>query len=285
MRARSIEDPREFLALLLTLAGESEARHNLIFGITGRLVTSPDSYESHHIWVAEAGEVVTGAAVMTPPWNLVLTDEGEPGAAAALASVVHQSGLTVPGATGNRPAIDHFIAEWTNLTGSHLELTQSQGVFKLEAVRSVVTARGRTRRADPEDRELLLQWTRAFVDEAFTTHPPGIVTGMVDRQLRHTDSGVWLWEVDGNPVSLSAYGGRTPSGIRIGPVYTPPEHRGLGYATSLVAEQSSWLLGQGHHFCFLYTDLANATSNAIYQRIGYEQVAESAAYRFLPQDG
>ena len=79
---------------------------------------------------------------------------------------------------------------------------------------------------------------------------------------------------------MSSYGSKTPNGIRIGPVYTPPEQRGNGYATALVAEQSAWLLAGGRRFCFLYTDLANPTSNAIYERIGYERVADAAAYIF-----
>ena len=81
------------------------------------------------------------------------------------------------------------------------------------------------------------------------------------------------------PVSMASYGGRTPTGIRIGLVYTPPRHRRRGYATSLVAEQSRWLLEQGYRSCFLYTDLSNPTSNAIYERIGYRRVADSTEYR------
>ncbi len=43
---------------------------------------------------------------------------------------------------------------------------------------------------------------------------------------------------------------------------------------------SQWLLDRGRQFCFLYTDLANLTSNNIYRRIGYQLVAESAEYGF-----
>ena len=82
---------------------------------------------------------------------------------------------------------------------------------------------------------------------------------------------------------MSGYGGETPNGIRIGPVYTPPEQRGHGYATGLVAEQSRSLLAGGRRFCFLYTDLDNATSNALYRRIGYRLVCESAEVRFDPK--
>ena len=83
--------------------------------------------------------------------------------------------------------------------------------------------------------------------------------------------------------SASGYGGSTPHGIRIGPVFTPPELRGQGYATSLVAEQSRWLLGTGRSLCFLYTDLDNPTSNALYRRIGYRMIAEAKEVRFDPR--
>lgn len=95
--------------------------------------------------------------------------------------------------------------------------------------------------------------------------------------------GTWLWEVEGEPVALSGYRGRTPNGIRIGPVYTPPHARRQGYATALVATQSAWLLEQGRKLCFLFTDMANSTSNSIYRKIGYEKVGDVRRYGFTPR--
>ena len=90
---------------------------------------------------------------------------------------------------------------------------------------------------------------------------------------------------EGEVVSICGYGSPTPNGVRIGPVYTPPELRGHGYATALTAELSQRLLDGrlyegGRRFCFLYTDLANPTSNAIYERIGYRRIAEAAEVVF-----
>ena len=112
-----------------------------------------------------------------------------------------------------------------------------------------------------------------------------IAEGSVDYRLSSPSAGILLWEDGGEPVSLAGWGGPTPNGIRIGPVYTPPELRGRGYATALSAELSQRLLDGrlfegGRRFCFLYTDLANPTSNAIYERIGYRRVAESAEIVF-----
>jgi predicted GNAT family acetyltransferase len=62
--------------------------------------------------------------------------------------------------------------------------------------------------------------------------------------------------------------------VRIGPVYTPPEARRRGYASSAVAAVSREALATGAHTCMLYTDLANPTSNKIYADVGYRRIAE-----------
>lgn len=60
---------------------------------------------------------------------------------------------------------------------------------------------------------------------------------------------------------------------RIGPVYTPPEHRGRGYAAWVVALLTQQILDAGARPC-LYTDQANPISNKVYERIGYVRVQD-----------
>jgi uncharacterized protein len=167
--------------------------------------------------------------------------------------------------------------------GATAELVQRQGVYALTSLREVPRADGDPRPALREERELLLRWLTDFADEAI----PGLTRDLATaersldvRLAEDDDAGMWLWEDEGEPVSLVGFGSPTSGGIRIGPVYTPPEHRRRGYATSLTAEVTHRLLERGHRACFLYTDLANPTSNAIYARIGYERVCDSVEYRF-----
>jgi predicted GNAT family acetyltransferase len=68
--------------------------------------------------------------------------------------------------------------------------------------------------------------------------------------------------------------------VRVGPVYTPPDLRGRGYASGVVAALSQHALDQGAAACMLFTDVANPTSNKIYQRIGYRYVGDFTEYRF-----
>lgn len=140
---------------------------------------------------------------------------------------------------------------------------------------------GRPRPATRADRPLLLDWWRAFAIEALGETEPdeaGIARN-VDHKL--STGGIELWEDEGRPVSAVGYGSPTPSGARIGPVYTPPDRRGNGYASALTAHVSAAQLAAGRHFCFLYTNLANPTANRIYVAIGYERVCASAEYSFV----
>jgi predicted GNAT family acetyltransferase len=160
------------------------------------------------------------------------------------------------------------------------------GVYELRSVLPTTPASGGARLATPDEAELIVRMVETFLDEAadqITRDPVGTRRSIESRLGSAPDEGgFWIWEDAGEVVCISGHGGRTPNGIRIGPVYTPPERRGRGYATSLVAEQSAWLLEHGHRFCFLYTDLANPTSNGIYRRIGYRQVCDAGYLVFEP---
>lgn len=284
MRVEALTDPEEFLQRLLRLTGPSEARHNLIIGLATTLIRDPQVYPDYRLWTVDAGGRTVAAALRTLPYNLVLAEPAAAGALAVLTAAVFEAGEPLPGVAGTRPFVDEFVAEWARLGGGQARLALAQGIFALERVVPVTGVAGGPRRAGPADRDLVLDWVVRFQEEAVPDPGRGLerLKASVDHRLsaEPASSGYWLWEVDGEARSLTSHGGRTPNGVRIGPVYTPPEHRGRGYASALVAAQSAWLLDHGHRFCFLYTDLANPTSNAIYRRIGYHQVAEAAEFHF-----
>jgi predicted GNAT family acetyltransferase len=268
---------------------ETEDRHNLILGIATTLIDHPGFHADYRLWVVERDDAPLAAALITVPFRLVLAEPADPAALRVLVDAVSTDGVAVPGVVGNQPHVDEFVARWTQTTGETAELSMTQGVFALERVKPVPEVAGRPRRAGPGDKELLIDWYKEFAAEALGNEENPIrdrLEQTVDLQVDADHAAAtWLWDVNGDPVALSSYGKGTPNGARIGPVYTPPQCRRRGYGTALVAAQSKWLLDHGRRFCFLYTDLANPTSNAIYRRIGYEQVAESAEYRFSMPPG
>jgi predicted GNAT family acetyltransferase len=68
--------------------------------------------------------------------------------------------------------------------------------------------------------------------------------------------------------------------VRIMAVYTPPETRGRGYAGAVTTEVSQAALDAGAVNVVLFTDVANPTSNALYQRLGYRPVEDLAIVEF-----
>ena len=271
-------DVSEFLEQSAHLLAD-EARHNLILGLAGTLRDEPGLYPGYELWLVEdAGEIV-GAALRTPPYNLVLGD----GCQSALEALAREVGAGIPGAVGAVPEIDGFVAAYARLHGVAPEPRVQQCIYALEAVRPPERPPGEPREATPADRELLVRWWGEFGVEALSAVEQDEEQNgrNVDYKLAATGNGIALWEVDREPVSAVGYGSPTPTGVRIGPVYTPPEHRGRGYAGALTAHVSTEQLAGGRSFCFLYTDLANPTSNNIYVAIGYRRVCDSVQYAFV----
>jgi hypothetical protein len=271
-------DPTSFLADAEPFLLADEARNNLILGIAGTLRDQSDAYSTFSLWLVEESHRVVGAALRTPPHNLVLA--AEDAGAEALADDLAAEGVELPGVTGNAPEVDRFVARWRERTGVAAAPRMRQGVYALERVLEPSGVAGSAREATEDDRDLLVAWVDAFAAEALhESFPDGGAERTVDLRLGGGRGGFMLWE-DGEPVSLAGWGGPTPGGIRIGPVYTPPERRGRGYGSAITAAVSAHNLALGRRFCFLYTDLANPTSNKIYTAIGYERVCESVEYAF-----
>jgi predicted GNAT family acetyltransferase len=279
MRVRLIADPAEFLSAAGPLLLEDEARHNLILGLAATLRDHPGLYPDPRLWVVEDGGAVVGAALRTPPRGLVLAQPQTNGALDALAAAITDDLTEV---VGGLPEAQVFAATWSAKTNSTDRVRTAQGIYGLSAVRAPADTRGMPRSADVADRPLLVDWWRAFAVEAMHEDEPdlGSIEQAVDHRLAAEGWGLVMWEDSGEPVSFAGFGGATPNGVRIGPVYTAPERRGSGYASALVASVSTDRLAEGKRFCFLYTDLANPTANRIYERVGYEWVCESAEIAF-----
>jgi uncharacterized protein len=281
MKVRPLGDPASFLVAAGPLLLESEARHNLLLGIAGTLRDHPSVYREHRLWVVEDGDLVVGAALQTPPFNIVVAEPRADGALLALADALADEGTELPGVTAAVPEVDSFADAWESRSGCPRRRRMAQGVYRLTKVYPPHEVSGRARVATANDRDLLVSWVRAFADEALegVEAPVRSAEHTVDERIAEGSGGFMLWE-DDEPVSLAGWGGRTPNGVRIGPVYTPPPRRGRGYGRAITAAVSAEQLAGGRQFCFLYTDLANPTSNRIYVDIGYERVCDSVDYAF-----
>jgi GNAT superfamily N-acetyltransferase len=261
------------------------ARNNLPLGVLQVLLDSPEVYPVVHLWMARRDGRPCGLAIQTEPHNVLLADPLDDEAVDALVEAVIADGWPLPGVTANLPWAGRFAEHAASMTDRTTTQILHEGVWHLTEVHDVPAPPGSARPATAADRELLRSWMRAFADEALPPeHPWDAARADLDLDLRLAErgGGFMVWQDEGGPVSVSGHRVIPGVGSRIGPVYTPPEQRSRGYATRLVAEHTAGRLDAGDPACFLYTDMANPTSNAIYARIGYEKVCDAAEYSIGP---
>jgi predicted GNAT family acetyltransferase len=210
-----------------------------------------------------------GVAVQTPPHKVVVS--------MTTPAVAQELGRTFA-ARHPETSMVHGPDEaaWAFASGAgavHPRLVTQEGLYALPQPPPQAAVSGLPRLATDQDAAILQRWLDAFVVEAVPTSPRDPSGG--ERLGR--SGRAWLWlAVDGTPVSMAYNSRRVEGWWSVGPVYTPPEHRGRGYATALVTHLSEWAFANGAIGCTLFTDLANPVSNRIYERIGYCRVGTCA---------
>ena len=273
----------EFLGAAGAFLEEREAEHNLLFGLSSTIRLVPELFADDpptFATVIDGAGRVLAASLRTPPHNQVISCVDELDAIDPLVEALR--GLPLPGVVGPSDAAGRFATTWTQATGQPARVEVAERTFRLERVIPPERpAAGSWRIVEARDRDLIARWVVEFSNEALPEAPPIPDPGAVaDRWVGGVGRIGYVWEDGGEVASLVGAGGETPHGIRIGPVYTPPERRGRGYASSLTAAASQDQLDRGRRFVFLFTDLANPTSNKIYQAIGYEAVCDVDQFRF-----
>ena len=257
----------------------NEAEHNLILGVAGQLESGSHPYEEPILLATVEGpDGVAACAFRTPPIKLGLTRVPEEAVALLVdeASILYSS---LPAVMGPTSAARAFAEGWSATHGVGFEAGRRMRIFQLDRVVPPANpAPGRMRQASSDELELAVEWARAFKrDTGVWDRDPGPLARRLISEGR-----LFFWEDrDSEPLSMAAGMAETPNGIRVGYVYTPSEERLRGYASACVAALSQHYLDHGRRFCFLYTDLANPTSNAIYQRMGYQPVCDVEDYNFL----
>lgn len=275
-------DVDAFLARAGTFLAAHEAENNLLFGLCSSLRANPTVFAEparFAVVTVEADDPghVRAAALQAPPHNLVLSHVDDLATMDALAAAL--AGWVLPGVLGPAAASFRFAELWTGRAGRSFEKRMAERIFRLSTVRPPRPAPGWMRVGASPDRVLIATWLRAFADEALEETLDDAVE-FAERWIARRGRTLYLWQDGEKTVSLCGVSGATPTGIRVGPVYTPPEHRGLGYASNLVAQASQAQLDTGRRFVFLFSDLANPTSNRIYQAVGYEPVIDVDQYVF-----
>lgn len=242
-------------------------RNTVLLTVVASLKTSgADTYSDtppYFGWYEDSG--VRAAFLRTPPMPAIVSDAPEH---AARSLVEALDG--VPALSGPADTVRAFAEAWRAATGRSAKVASNRRLFRLAELTPPRPApAGRARLVTEADRDLLVAWFAAF--SADVGDPAAHPERTVDRRLATGE--LLLWEIDDVPVSLAGATAPIAGVTRVAPVYTPATLRGRGYAGAVTAAISRRGLDAGHEVV-LYTDMANPTSNALYQRLGYRPIGE-----------
>jgi len=222
-------------------------------------------------WHESADGGADGAFLQTPPFPVLVATLPAGSAADFITRLGADVGL--PAAINLPSAYEaDFAAAWAQQTGGGSTAVQRSRLFRLgRLVPPEPVPPGKARVAGPGDRELLIELLQAFSREAHVDAPDN-AGRTVDDRLSH--GGLTLWEAEGVPVAMAGSTREVAGVVRIASVYTVPAHRRRGYAGAVTAEASRAARDAGASAVVLFTDVANPTSNALYQRLGYRPVSD-----------
>lgn len=272
-------DASRFLDLAHDWLMRNEVEHTVILGIAGGIASGAVVPKQPPFYAVVLGddESIAAVAIRTPPHKLVMSS-ATPEAVAVLVRTIFAAMPDLPAVNGPEPAAGDFARGWAKLARTTPRIGMRQRLYVARTVADdLPQVAGALREAADAERPLALAWANAFAQE--TVPDDRTDRGeFVERVYRLRRLSVWE---DGRPVTMVASGGASRNGAMITFVYTPPELRRRGYATAAVAELTRRLLATGKQYCCLYTDLANPTSNAIYQTIGYRAVCDFNDYRLV----
>jgi uncharacterized protein len=230
--------------------------------------------------VKKNGEIML-AAMLIPPYALLLLEKDEADGVAAVPHLVEylvKEDYAIPKVNSPKAVGKAFSEHWSSAHQLEKKVLMDLRLYTLKSVVQPAVRPGKLRQATSEDLVFLPQW---IVE----------MTGEVNQLMMHDEAkdyaktGVengflFIWEDEGKAVSMASKTRPNIKGVSVNLVYTPKELRGKGYASACVAALSDYLLKEGYEFCTLYTDLANPTSNKIYQNIGYAPVCDYIEIKF-----
>lgn len=275
MEYREYQTAQEFLNCVELQLQNDPAANTLMLGIAKRLVTEPLAYGTAPFFatVTDSGRV-EAAVLRTPPHPLILCANHE-GAIDLLIDKVQA--MDIPAVVGKKESVEYFIQQGIENYAWQTSQRMALRCFELRHVVAPERVEGSLEIAAIDALDLLTTWTEHFIIEANVPEKIADVQGYVRKAI---ESGtIYNWVLRDGEIAAMAWRTRPMErSISIGYVYTPLEFRGKGIASNLVADLSSLLLAAGYEYCSLFTDLANPTSNSIYQKIGYRPVIDFAQY-------
>jgi RimJ/RimL family protein N-acetyltransferase len=250
---------------------------NLIMGHAGKDTTDWRDPVNWLMATISDDKGIQLTAIMTPPHNITLYATDNNINPEAITCLIEGLGdREIPGILTEKTLAEYFAKAYSLRKGLTFTTIMSQRIYELTEVNPDIPKVGTVRLLEEKDMHFFPYWAEAFYAAANYGQTEMSIPQTAEPYLyRLASRKLYILEDNGIPVSMAGFTREMQTAIGVAFVYTPPYERGKGYATSIVAQISQLALDKRYTKCVLYTDLANPTSNSIYQKIGYRPVCDS----------
>ncbi len=258
------EDNKEFLDMYEEFFTNDEVRYGLIYGIAKRkeivtLIIESRIKDDFIIGVLAGKNLIIASNTNNETVYEELID--------------YLDDDSYPGIIGLKEHCFIFNRVYEKKYNRSLKVEMDQRIYYCTSVTDEKRAESITRYARVEDLDILVDWAIAFSIDVEGS------SSSAEEKRKHLlekieNNHLYVLEVDGSIVSMTA---RTRALLKtesVGYVYTPDHLRGNGYASKIVADVTREVIEDGKD-ATLYTDLSNPTSNSIYMKIGYQPYCDS----------
>jgi len=264
-----ITDKKEFITLAEKICGHNQARYSLLYGMSLDL----DKYGSHYM-LQYNDEAL---ALQTNPNKAMVVSDLTIQASIELAKWI-ESHSDVKEIVGTKDTINQTLDQMRKTHPDYPELIMDQRIYELKQLDKPNKIKSKMVLATEIHFKLVQEWFSQFLIDAFIDTNPSKEKTKALAETRLNNKEVYLLIHEGNPVSMACSSRPTPDCITVNGVFTPIEYRRNGYAQEIVYLLSKELL-KNYKSCCLYTDLANNTSNNIYQKVGFKPICDSLHYK------
>ena len=139
---------------------------------------------------------------------------------------------------------------------------------------ATIREQSNVRPARADDEATLNRWRRLYSQERGILFEANIIDGI-------RAGNIFVYEVDGQVVSVAKLDIDLPTHVEIGGVYTFPEMRAHGYGTAIM-EGLAFRIRQQGKIPMLQVDEANTSAYRLYQRLGWKELGRLSRVWLVP---
>jgi predicted GNAT family acetyltransferase len=267
-------DGKQFYDDTIGLLEKHELQNNLLIG---NAAYACDFMRDEDVFACVSDESIKLICTFTPPYNLCLyavDNVLDIAVVDCLISALLERKIAIPCVLGDKALSRLFAVRYAEKALLKANQGTAMRIYRLDKVSAdLPTIPGVFRQATEADMRFMGEWFFSFAVECGVDQV-GNIHDETAKALNAIKSGrCFVWDDDG-AVATAKNDKRIRNAACVNGVYTPPHFRKKGYATACVAALSKKLLDDGFDYCYLFTDLANPTSNSIYQKIGYNPICD-----------